>query len=246
MTTASGSDSVRLTADGGDASLESVETDAPDVPLCVFDLDETLVYSNRQPFDGAVCLLLKNGIKMYTKLRPRARETLVGISRTWHVAVWSAGSTIYVTAVVAAFFSEVSFRFVWSCRQCVQENSGAGWPGVTAGASVRKPLALIERQHRYPLRRIVVVDDRETTAAGNLRNLVLMPPYNGEAHNSDLDDALQFLEHYLRSLFSLYRGCEVGDVDKRGWLDETRERLESYPSAPTAATAATTSHADKR
>lgn len=198
--------------------------------LCVIDIDDTLVHTEFQPFEGATEFRVY-GLAFYSRLRPFAREFLRAVAKHFDLAIWSAGKAFYVNAVVAGFFPLVDFKFVWTDKKCLswQKHTAAD---VTASSSspvadsatpslpapvLCKPLWKIEERFGYSIEKIVIVDDSEETARFNCRNLLHMPAYATYEHTIDEDWALLLAAAYFAHLVPRCAQGEVGDVNKSNW-----------------------------
>jgi len=184
--------------------------------LCVFDLDDTLILGSVKMFEGATELCVYKS-RVYVKLRAGAVELVKAMAARADVAVWSAGQPNYVNSVVALFFGDIKFRFVWTFEECTKVKTFMS--SLMDDSIVFKPLSRVVLHAGTPLEHIVIVDDTEETAMMNLGNLVLVPRFY-HRQNGDDDDTLAKLTTFLCSLADRCAdgGGQMGTIDKRNWL----------------------------
>lgn len=84
--------------------------------LVIFDLDETLIHSRQERLDREPDYVLD---RLSVYFRPNAIELIAAVADKFEIAVWSAGSPLYVNSIVERIFPpEVKPLFVWNRDHC--------------------------------------------------------------------------------------------------------------------------------
>ena len=165
--------------------------------LVVFDLDETLIASRREPVASRPPDFWWAGHAIY--LRPHVHALLVERFERGHAAIWTASDPGYAHPILERILRGPldPFRFVLTREHCVEGPD----PEVPL-----KPLDVLLRRGADPARTLVV-DNRPGTFAGH--------PANGLAVRDYLGDEPEDAE--LLSLMQRLRAFdELPDVRVRG------------------------------
>ncbi len=170
--------------------------------LLVLDLDETLLYATKTPFDSPAAFIVT---PYHVYARPHLEAFLRYCFDRFDVAVWTASSADYAAAVAGQLFgSPDRLKFLWGRDRCtLRYRHGGGEPYWV------KDLKKLRRMG-YVLEHIIVVDDSPRKHERNYGNLVWVKPFEGEAD----DDELPHLARYLETLADVEN---VRTVEKRGW-----------------------------
>lgn len=161
--------------------------------ICVFDLDNTLIYTVEDAPKNDHNWKCES-TKCKTIVRPHAKELIKSMQKLFkYVGIWSAGSKEYVDGVVENFFPEISFDFVWNDNHC--EHTFEGDPYFTHKPLYKLWNHLKEGDHTNT----IIIDDRIVIARRNMGNLILVPSFEGKS----CDDKLKVLKlcierHFLR------------------------------------------------
>lgn len=171
-------------------------------PLLVLDLDETLVFAAEEPLDRVADHRIG---PFHVYRRPRLEQFLTGAARDFDLAVWSAGSSEYVQAIVAAVTpSDVELAFVWARGRCTRRFD----PELQEQYFV-KDLKKVKRRG-YSLARTLIVEDTPRKVERQYGNAVYVPSWEG----SESDTVLLDLLNYLVTIRS---EPNFRSLEKRGW-----------------------------
>jgi len=217
-----------------DTTTTTTTTTAPlgdQRPLCVLDIDETLVSSYFSVEDGLLVLprqpqvptpvRLPSGTTFAVYVRPHAHEFLARLAPHYRLALWSAGRREYVYAIAEQLFTATAFTFVWTADECLHGLIYRAASPLTA--TVFKPLAHIPNA---TLNKTVVVDDNPLTASKNSANLILMPPFE-HTRCADTDHCLPLLGDFLLSI----KDVDDMRLHTKYWL-ELRDDENTTPPLP--------------
>lgn len=184
------------------SAISQSEPTPPARLLVVLDLDETLVRATGNP-------TLDPPDFMFEAYRVRARPGLADFlretSRFADLAVWSAGSDVYVREIVGKVVPpEVALRFVWGRSRCTRRYDTEHFEEYWV-----KDLKKVKRLG-YALERILLVDDSPEKVERHYGNHVRIEPFYGDLN----DRVLPRLSVYLAGLAEV---ANVRAVEKRGW-----------------------------
>ena len=169
--------------------------------LLILDLDETLIHSTESSL-GREPDFTAGQYMVYQ--RPGARSFIREMAELFTLAVWSSGSSDYVSILVDKLFGKTSPAFVWARERCTRKVDPE-----TGEYHWLKNLMKVKRRG-FSLSRVLVVEDSPEKLKQSYGNLILVTPFLGDPG----DDELPLLAKYL----SLLRSCEnVRRVDKRSW-----------------------------
>lgn len=183
----------------GDMSEAFIETSKT---LLIFDLDETLIHSSRE-IRGPVHFRLSD---FYVHLRPGFEDLLERVKGSYEIAVWSAASGNYVSAIVEKIFPDFARpRFVWSGLKCTWR-----FDAETRERYGVKRLKKLKR-FGYSLDRMLIVEDDPRKCEDNFGNALYVPCFYGDSE----DRVLYKLAEYLLSIEEV---ASVRSLEKRGWL----------------------------
>jgi RNA polymerase II subunit A small phosphatase-like protein len=173
--------------------------------LLVLDLDETLVYGTERPIERPPDLELAS-FAIYK--RPHVDAFLAASFAKFDVAIWSSASADYVQAIARALVpGPERLVFVWSSKQCTyhydMDLRDYHWI---------KKLRKIRDRFRYPLERVLIVEDQPSKCEKNYGNAIYVRPFEGDL----ADDELGLLSRYLATLANV---PNVRTIEKRGWRD---------------------------
>jgi RNA polymerase II subunit A small phosphatase-like protein len=170
--------------------------------LLILDLDETLIHSVEAPLARDPDFTFE---RYHVYKRPGVDDFIRHAGSLFELAVWSASTADYASAVVAQLFPpSVSLSFVWARDRCTRRFNPARYSHWWI-----KDLKKVKKRG-YDLKSVLMVDD---TAAGLTRqygNLVRVTSFEGDT----ADNELYLLRAYLSSLAEVE---DVRQVEKRGW-----------------------------
>lgn len=169
--------------------------------LLVLDLDETLIHATEEPLDREGDFVVAS-YHVYT--RPHLNEFLEFAFNEFDVGVWTSAGHEYASDVVSAVFKRATPLFLFSSRRCTLRRD------LSTGEYVPVKRLSKLKSLGYKLEHIIAVDDTPEKHKENYGNLVQVPEYKGEVHDTELP----LLSEYLRSLAS---EPNIRVVEKRGW-----------------------------
>ena len=180
--------------------------------LLILDLDETLVFSTREPIDREPDFMVVGCYHAYK--RPYLNNFLDYCFTRFRVAVWTSSSEDYAEAVVENVFEQKPF-FLWARGRCTlrvdPETREYYWV---------KNLQKLKRKG-YRLESILIIDDSPEKLQKNYGNHIRISPYFGRTDDDELLLLMQYLE--------MIRDCDnVRNLEKRDWKAKVK-RLEDLP-----------------
>ncbi len=154
----------------------------------VLDLDQTLIYTydhNEAQYDALDPTRRYQVEGHVGVLRPYCREFCdFAFKHFRHVVVWTAGTKDYAEAIGKVLFGDNHQVPIFHRSHC-QSTPDDG--------VFTKPLHLIAKSLRIPLRSIVLLDDRHDNGYYNPDHLLLITPYQGQANDHVLVEIAQRL-----------------------------------------------------
>lgn len=173
--------------------------------LLILDLDETLVYATDTPLESAPPCDFRGSSYAVWK-RPFLDAFIATVLSWFDVAIWTASTEPYATAIVTQLFPAPNqLRFVWTRQRCTWHRHPEG-----AYDFWLKNLNKVKRCLRYPLERVLVIDDSAEKLTRHYGNLIAVRPFVGNMADTELHDLLPYLQ-WIRSV------ANVRTIDKRGW-----------------------------
>jgi RNA polymerase II subunit A small phosphatase-like protein len=171
-------------------------------PLLVLDLDECLIYGSESELDRAADFRVG---PFHVYRRPHLCEFLEGVAAWYQLAIWSSGTSDYVSEIARAICPRgLEWQFVWARDRCIQRLDSE-----TMAIYYLKDLKKVARLG-YPLERILFVDDSPEKLSRNYGNAVYVKPFFGAADDAELPLLLQYLE-------SIREVENFRTLEKRGW-----------------------------
>ncbi len=178
--------------------------------LVIFDLDETLIHSSRTPLDRAPEIYLET---LHVYVRPFAYELIDSIARTCEVAVWSAGSQVYVDTIVSAIFPpQVDPVFVWNRSHCTTQVDSHPF-----GLLFLKDLSKVEPLG-FDLASTIIIEDDPVKIRDYKRHALIVNQYFGEHGDTELEDLVKYME----------RVCSADDMLKHvkdRWRNDLKRKF---------------------
>lgn len=170
--------------------------------LLVLDLDETLIYSMREPQGPSLFQIY--GFHVY--LRPQFAEFLESLWSDYDIAVWSAASANYVEGIVSKIFPNPErLKFVWSGLKCTWRSD----PERRDSYGVKRLKKL--KAFGYSLDRMIIVEDDPRKCEANFGNAIYVPCFYGDTRDLVLPKLAEFL-------LSIKDEKSFRTLEKRGWL----------------------------
>lgn len=173
--------------------------------LLILDLDETLIFSSREPLAETTTTLIRD---LYVHRRPGLAVFLETCLAWFALGIWTSGTASYASAMVSLLFPDpTQLRFVFSQQQCTMHRT---WP-----EDIVIPIKPLKKVHSYgfPLSRTLIVDDRPETYQQNYGNAIPITSWTGDPS----DDVLPRLARYLERLKD---ADDVRRIEKRHWIKE--------------------------
>lgn len=170
--------------------------------LVIFDLDETLIRSVRVPLERNPDFKIEH-LNVY--IRPYVGELLEAVSRSFDVAVWSAGSPLYVRTIVDSVVApHASPVFVWDCDDC-----SANFGLLPPQKVLVKDLKRVEKMG-FDLDATWIIEDDPVKVRDFQEQTILVSRYLGEPEDTELNELVQYFG-YLTS------GVEIRVNSMRTW-----------------------------
>jgi len=208
-------------------TLSTTRETTPTKALLVLDIDETLLSS----FVVTPNILVQLSKKLkypYTLLtvefgtgyetlfavtkRPFMDQFLRYVARFYRLALWSAGSTSYVWAVIEQVLPrDVTFEFIFTRPQCVVSEAIVN--GIKRCSNAKD----LTRIFRYDAARTLLVDNNSLNAVFQLDNYVCVPDFDAQHPTPSTDDCLPELAEFLESIAT---EPDLTKIDKWDWLDD--------------------------
>lgn len=168
-------------------------------PLCILDLDETLVYASsaNQAYDfqcGPYGVLIRPGVD----------DFLGQISELFRLAVWTSSSASYAECIVGDVFRDHTLEFVWSRSRCTRKFD----PSLYDEYYI-KDLRKVRRQG-YALEQVLMVDNTPRKLQRHYGNLIRVTTWEGCKNDKELN-------HLASYLLDLRNEPNYRTIEKRGW-----------------------------
>lgn len=155
-------------------------------PLIIFDLDETLIHSRQEPLDRSADYVLE---RLHVYFRPNAVELIVAAAKNHEIAVWSAGSPLYVESIVKQIFpSDVKPLFVWNRDHCSAKFEISYFQTMFS-----KDLNKMA-DFGYDLKNTLIIEDDPLKIRDFGANAIIVTQYFGDEGDEELSSLVQFIE----------------------------------------------------
>jgi hypothetical protein len=169
----------------------------PDVPVLVFDLDNTLLHSCAARVDDGALAAIDVTVDKFqycVHLRPGADRVLRYLCQHagfFRFGFWSAGTEEYVHAVLAAVFAHLDVPD-WKDKARFVRTRRHAWLHPASGQYV-KSLGAIARA--FQTTKVLLIDDNvvHTLVPFNFGRIVLVPPFQAHAPGASSDTVLDQL-----------------------------------------------------
>ena len=170
--------------------------------LIILDLDETLFYASEKPLDRPADLYVCDKYHVY--LRPGLNDFLEGLFSRFKVAIWTASTEDYASPIIGKILPDgAEVEFLWCRDRCIMRRDLE-----THDEYRVKDLKKIKR--KYPLDRVLFVDDTPKSLERQYGNLVAVHPFEGNLADDELAPLLDYL--------CTFADCpDVRKIEKRGW-----------------------------
>lgn len=182
--------------------------------LVIFDLDETLIHSRQERLEREPDYVLD---RLSVYFRPRAVDLISAVAKNFEIAVWSAGSPLYVESIVERIFPPDVFPlFVWNREHCTAKFE----------FSCLQTLFLKDLNRMvdfgFDLTNTLIIEDDPVKVRDFMGNTLLVSQYFGE----DADDGLTALIAFISELNGHHD--DVREIGK-SWNDLLKARGKSKP-----------------
>ncbi|MDZ4835183.1 MAG: HAD family hydrolase [Candidatus Melainabacteria bacterium] len=155
-------------------------------PLIIFDLDETLIHSRQEPLGRDADYVLE---RLHVYFRPNAVELILAASKNHEIAVWSAGSPLYVDSIVSQIFpAHLEPLFIWNREHC-----SAKFEISYLQTMFSKDLHKM-RDFGYDLKNTLIIEDDPLKIRDFGANAIIVSQYFGEEGDDELSGLVQFIE----------------------------------------------------
>lgn len=178
--------------------------------LVIFDLDETLIHSRQDRLEREPDYVLD---RLSVYFRPHARKLIEAVAEKFEVAVWSAGSPLYVDSIVDRMFPHhVKPVFVWNREHCTARFEFAFFQTLFL-----KDLSKMN-DFGFDLASTLIIEDDPVKVKEFPKNALFVSQYFGD----ETDDELSVLRTFIESL----NGCandmrEIGKI----WNDIKKQQM---------------------
>ena len=147
--------------------------------------------------------------------RPNVQHFLATCVQLFEVGIWTTASRSYAEWIVRELLPEPTvLAFVWTHERCTQH-----YDCESHEYQERKRLKKLTRKSlsggKYPLSRIIVVDDTPSTFKDNYGNGIRVAEYRGEQEDVELTLLLKYLQ-----MIGGVRDVRV--IEKRAWRSKVR------------------------
>ena len=152
-------------------------------PTIVVDLDDTLVHVTPvAPKDldnnNSFTIIVKK-MKFYVQMRPNLKYFIEKISKSFNICIFTSSEKVYATKIIEKILPDFK-----NCH-CFFKDSCVNMCGYYV-----KDLELL----KFPLNKILLIDDLAGSAIKNPKNLVKIKPWNGEKDDNVLNNLLTILD----------------------------------------------------
>lgn len=174
--------------------------------LLILDLDETLVFSTKEPLSGPEDFRVG---KYFVYKRPGLDDFLRFAEQHFKLAVWTAAGATYASEVLVCIFPDVErLEFAWTGERCTRR-----FDPETGTAYNIKDLKKVHKRG-YSLKSVLMVDDTASKLERHYGNHIGILPFEGDLEDRELGK----LANYLLRLKDVEN---VRTVDKRYWRSTT-------------------------
>lgn len=155
-------------------------------PLIIFDLDETLIHSRQEPLEREADYLLE---RLHVYFRPKAVDLILAAATHHEVAVWSAGSPLYVDSIVDQLFPvDIKPLFVWNRDHCTSKFEIAYLQTMFS-----KDLNKI-KDFGYDLTNTLIIEDDPMKIREFGANAIIVTQFFGDHDDQELASLVEFIE----------------------------------------------------
>jgi len=187
--------------------------------LLILDLDETLICAHKAPLDRPHDFRVG---PYFIYKRPFLDQFLDFCLSRFRLAVWSSASDNYVQTISSTLFpKEDDLLFVWSEHRITYVRSlphhYEKYCSDLGYYHDQKRLKKVSKAFRWPMNRILIVDDSPEKSAQNYGNVIHPKPYYGDKQDDDLPKLASYLE-------TLMDTPNLRAVEKRDWHQKVRPK----------------------
>lgn len=170
--------------------------------LLILDLDETLIYSVKEPLDGTPDF---TAFHYFVYKRPGVDRFLSTCTDWFKIAVWTSSSPEYAHEIIKNIFPKMTkLQFIFTWERC-----DVRFDYQTGKYYYVKPLKKLKKKG-YSLKKLIAIDDTPETFVDNCDNAIQVRKYKGQQD----DDELFLLLNYLKTLATVEN---VRKIDKQDW-----------------------------
>lgn len=170
--------------------------------LLIFDLDETLIHSRYEQLDRKPEIII-DPLSVY--LRPHTADLIKAAAEHFEVAVWSAGSPVYVRTIVDLIFpTGIKPIFAWNRDHCTQK-----FEFFPFQILFLKDLSKIS-EFGFDLAHTLIIEDDPVKIRMYSDNAIIVGQYYGEKEDDEL-------LHLAKFITTLAGSNDVRAELKDGW-----------------------------
>jgi import inner membrane translocase subunit TIM50 len=152
--------------------------------LSVFlDIDETLIYASDYDTGTHSFEIDVEDKHFFIIARPGLHEFLWNLKRSCDVYVYTSSVWPYATSVIQGLGMTDIVKRVLVREDCEQNDAGMYLKDVAKGGT--------------PLKRTILVDDQESALAARPENAILVSPFRGDAHDTELSRVWEKIKSLL-------------------------------------------------
>jgi len=154
--------------------------------LVIFDLDETLIHSRQERLDRDPDYILE---RLNVYFRPGATDLINAVAKHFEIAVWSAGSPLYVDSIVKRIFpDDVKPIFVWNRDHCTAKFEFSYFQTLFL-KDLNKMV-----DFGYSLANTLIIEDDPVKVRDFAKNAIIVTQFFGDAADDELSSLIKFIE----------------------------------------------------
>ena len=167
--------------------------------LLILDLDETLIHATTTQ------LKIQEDFRYqhyFIYKRPGLKKFLVECSQFYTIAIWSSAEDEYVSSIAEQIIGDL-FQpvFIWGRSACWVKITKVVDQDTGLKRKVYKNIKPLEKVCRmgYSMDHLLIVDDSTYKVEDNPGNYLIIPPFEGNPNDCELEKLLEILRKNIES-----------------------------------------------